>query len=255
MQSSRVGGRSVDVRSWSSPSMLCVGMVLPGPDVESFAAEDDDDFSPPAASPPFLSPPPPPLPPPPPPSKVTAATFSPPTQALTPTISQSLNLVFLRTLLTRPSTSLNLSSRIPASSSFPNRSILFRTTIISRHVISAMTMHSAVWVWMPLLASMTRRTMSIIWAPPMMVRIREAWPGQSTRVIWRASYLHLLFTFALSASTSSPSLPSSYCLPSSTSSSASTTSMYRSSEAIRSGTGAIRKALNPKSNVIPRCRL
>eukprot|EP00976_Prorocentrum_cordatum_P101395 1192612-Prorocentrum_minimum.AAC.1 len=25
----------------------------------------------------------------------------------------------------------------------------------------------------------------MICAPPMMVRIREAWPGQSTRVVWR----------------------------------------------------------------------
>ena len=53
-------------------------------------------------------------------------------------------------------------------------SILFRTTIIFEQVISPMTRHSAVCVWMPLVMSTTKIIRSIIWAPPMMVLIREA---------------------------------------------------------------------------------
>mmetsp|Transcript_4704 Transcript_4704/g.8373 ORF Transcript_4704/g.8373 Transcript_4704/m.8373 type:complete len:241 (-) Transcript_4704:823-1545(-) len=115
---------------------------------------------------------------------VTAATFSPPTQALIPTIRASSNLVPLNAILIFLSAILNRSSR----SSTGNISILFSTTIKFRVVISAMTRHSAVWVCIPLVASTTRRTMSMIWAPPMMVRMRDAWPGQSTRVTWRRSY-------------------------------------------------------------------
>lgn len=43
-------------------------------------------------------------------------------------------------------------------------------------------MHSAVWAWMPLVASITNSIRSMIWAPPMMVLISEACPGQSTNV-------------------------------------------------------------------------
>ena len=50
--------------------------------------------------------------------------------------------------------------------------------------ISANTMHSAVWVWMPLMASTTRIMRSMILAPPIIVRIKDACPGQSTSVIW-----------------------------------------------------------------------
>ncbi len=38
---------------------------------------------------------------------------------------------------------------------------------------------------MPFVTSMTSIIRSMIWAPPMMVRMREACPGQSTRVNWR----------------------------------------------------------------------
>ena len=48
---------------------------------------------------------------------------------------------------------------------------------------------SAVWVWMPFTASTTSSMMSMICAPPMIVRMREACPGQSTRVNCTASYL------------------------------------------------------------------
>lgn len=45
---------------------------------------------------------------------------------------------------------------------------------------------------MPLFISTTRNIRSMIWAPPMIVRIKEACPGQSTRVNWKYFY----FTFA-----------------------------------------------------------
>ena len=46
-------------------------------------------------------------------------------------------------------------------------------------------MHSAVWACIPLVMSIIRNMRSIICAPPMIVRIKDAWPGQSTRVNWR----------------------------------------------------------------------
>lgn len=46
---------------------------------------------------------------------------------------------------------------------------------------------------MPLLISMTRNIKSIICAPPIIVRIREAWPGQSTRVNWKYFYLTFIY--------------------------------------------------------------
>jgi hypothetical protein len=36
--------------------------------------------------------------------------------------------------------------------------------------------------WIPFVTSTTRIMRSMIWAPPMIVRMSEAWPGQSTRV-------------------------------------------------------------------------
>mmetsp|Transcript_85702 Transcript_85702/g.183684 ORF Transcript_85702/g.183684 Transcript_85702/m.183684 type:complete len:234 (+) Transcript_85702:140-841(+) len=66
-------------------------------------------------------------------------------------------------------------------------STLFRMTTIWLARISATTRHSAVCGWMPLLASMTSAQMSMICAPPMTVRISEAWPGQSTRQNWMDS--------------------------------------------------------------------
>mmetsp|Transcript_120041 Transcript_120041/g.345100 ORF Transcript_120041/g.345100 Transcript_120041/m.345100 type:complete len:303 (-) Transcript_120041:308-1216(-) len=53
-------------------------------------------------------------------------------------------------------------------------SILFRMMISWLARISATTRHSAVWAWMPLLTSMTSAHRSMIWAPPMTVRISEA---------------------------------------------------------------------------------
>ena len=62
------------------------------------------------------------------------------------------------------------------------RSSLFRTISSRSQQISPMMRHSAVWVWTPLTMSMTSIIMSMIWAPPIMVFISEAWPGQSTKV-------------------------------------------------------------------------
>ena len=45
-----------------------------------------------------------------------------------------------------------------------------------------MTRHSAVCVWMPLVTSITSTIRSMICAPPMIVRMSDAWPGQSTSV-------------------------------------------------------------------------
>lgn len=50
---------------------------------------------------------------------------------------------------------------------------------------SAMMIHSAVWAWIPFVISMMRNIKSIICAPPIIVLMRDAWPGQSTRVNWR----------------------------------------------------------------------
>lgn len=45
---------------------------------------------------------------------------------------------------------------------------------------SPITTHSMVWACIPFVVSTTSNITSIIWAPPMMVRIKEACPGQST---------------------------------------------------------------------------
>lgn len=68
------------------------------------------------------------------------------------------------------------------------RSILFKTTTIFSHRISPITRHSAVCVCTPLVTSTTNIIISIIWAPPIIVLIRDAWPGQSTSVNCRTSY-------------------------------------------------------------------
>ena len=70
-------------------------------------------------------------------------------------------------------------SRVAAGST----SSLLSTTMSRSLVISPITRHSAVWVWMPLPTSMTSSIRSMICAPPMIVRMSDAWPGQSTRVI------------------------------------------------------------------------
>lgn len=48
--------------------------------------------------------------------------------------------------------------------------------------ISPITKHSAVYVYIPFVTSITRNIKSIIYAPPIIVFINDAWPGQSTNV-------------------------------------------------------------------------
>lgn len=69
------------------------------------------------------------------------------------------------------------------------RSTLLRIITIFFMYSSAMIMHSAVWAWIPLVISRIKNIMSMIWAPPMMVFIKEACPGQSTNVNWKYYYL------------------------------------------------------------------
>ena len=57
------------------------------------------------------------------------------------------------------------------------RSALLATTMSCSVSISPSTRHSAVCVWMPLAESSTSSMRSMICAPPMMVRMREEWPG------------------------------------------------------------------------------
>ena len=45
-----------------------------------------------------------------------------------------------------------------------------------------MIIHSAVCAWIPFVISITRNIISMIWAPPIMVLIKDACPGQSTKV-------------------------------------------------------------------------
>jgi len=45
-----------------------------------------------------------------------------------------------------------------------------------------MIIHSAVWAWIPFVISIIKNIRSMIWAPPIIVLIKDAWPGQSTRV-------------------------------------------------------------------------
>lgn len=64
-------------------------------------------------------------------------------------------------------------------------SILFNNTTNLLMNISAIIIHSAVCVCIPLLTSMTNNIISMIWAPPIIVLISDACPGQSTSVNWR----------------------------------------------------------------------
>lgn len=52
-------------------------------------------------------------------------------------------------------------------------------------------MHSAVWVCIPFAISITKNIISIIWAPPIIVRNKEACPGQSTNVNCKYYYFTL----------------------------------------------------------------
>lgn len=74
-------------------------------------------------------------------------------------------------------------------------STLLRTTSSLSTKSYAIIMHSAVWVWIPFVMSMTKSMMSMIWAPPMIVLSSDPWPGQSTSVNWRYYYLTLVANF------------------------------------------------------------
>ena len=108
----------------------------------------------------------------------------PPGLAETGTISTSLNFVFWNVSFSF----LVIFSSMATLFSGGSRSVLLRTTSMEEQTICPITRHSAVWVWMPLVQSTTRTIRSMIWAPPMMVLMREAWPGQSTRVTCSLEY-------------------------------------------------------------------
>mmetsp|Transcript_21431 Transcript_21431/g.81674 ORF Transcript_21431/g.81674 Transcript_21431/m.81674 type:complete len:268 (+) Transcript_21431:484-1287(+) len=94
-----------------------------------------------------------------------------------------------------------------------SRSTLFSTTMRFSVVTSAITRHSAVWVWMPLVTSITSSTMSMIWEPPMMVRIRLACPGQSTSVYCTASTCGSRFFRCSGAGSAKAEKPRSIVMP------------------------------------------
>ena len=100
----------------------------------------------------------------------TDATFSPPRAADVAIIRQFANLVLLNTFRSL----LFILSIFASRSDSGNKSHLFSTIISLSVVISPITMHSAVCVWMPLFASITRIIISIICAPPIIVRISDA---------------------------------------------------------------------------------
>ena len=77
---------------------------------------------------------------------------------------------------------LNTLSIVTSRLSASIKSILLSTTIILSHVISPMTRHSAVCVWTPFVMSTTNSIISMICAPPMIVRMSDECPGQSTNV-------------------------------------------------------------------------
>mmetsp|Transcript_103813 Transcript_103813/g.211863 ORF Transcript_103813/g.211863 Transcript_103813/m.211863 type:complete len:220 (-) Transcript_103813:613-1272(-) len=164
----------------------------------------------------------------------TAATFSPPAQAETPIMGTSSGENF-RECLNRSRTFALASSRRSSRCSDGNISILFRATTRWGAVSSARTKHSVVWACHPLYASTTSRTTSMICAPPMMVRIRDAWPGQSTSVICR--YLGVVEAAAAAWFVASlVVVPALFCC--------SSCSLNRSGKSIK-------KHENPKSSVIP----
>mmetsp|Transcript_13379 Transcript_13379/g.34077 ORF Transcript_13379/g.34077 Transcript_13379/m.34077 type:complete len:247 (+) Transcript_13379:803-1543(+) len=99
-------------------------------------------------------------------------------RAATEIIGASLNLVCESALATPFFILSSFSVRVASGS----RSCLLSTTISSSAVSSPTTRHSAVCVWMPLVRSITSSIMSMICAPPITVRISDAWPGQSTSV-------------------------------------------------------------------------
>lgn len=104
-----------------------------------------------------------------------------------------VNLVLLNTFLNYV---IDLST-----CSLVDRSILLSMMISLLASISPMTMHSAVYVYIPLLTSTTKNIKSMIYAPPIIVLISEACPGQSTNVNWKNLYttisILLLIRFTL----------------------------------------------------------
>ena len=73
---------------------------------------------------------------------------------------------------------------------FGNKSTLFIAIISLSIIISPKTMHSAVWVYISFCESTTSIIRSMILAPPIMVFMRLACPGQSTRVNYKYSYCY-----------------------------------------------------------------
>jgi hypothetical protein len=100
----------------------------------------------------------PPDPPPSPEVELTAATFSPPIMAEVTMMAGSWNFVSEKILRIRRLILSILSLR----SSAGMRSTLLSTMMSESVVISPITMHSAVWVWIPLLMSTTSTIMSMI---------------------------------------------------------------------------------------------
>lgn len=97
------------------------------------------------------------------------------------------NLVLLNTFLR--------ACILGASCFYYKQSTLFKTTISFLMNISATIIHYAVWVWIPLLISTTKNIKSMICAPPIIVRIREACPGQSTKVNWKYFYFTFVYSY------------------------------------------------------------
>ena len=97
------------------------------------------------------------------------------------------NLVFPNTFLNAPI----FPSKIFLSSTI---STLFSTTINFFINNSAIIIHSAVCAWIPFVASTIKNIMSIICAPPIIVLIRDAWPGQSTSVNCRYCYFSYCYS-------------------------------------------------------------
>jgi hypothetical protein len=132
----------------------------------------------------------------------------PPGRAATTTCEQPAKRVAAKVAASR-FCSLASAASAPSAGS---RSALLSTTTSWSVVSSPITRHSAVCVWMParravsgglrrrrrlrpqraarpapLVTSTTSSIRSMICAPPMMVRMSEAWPGQSTNVTCTAS--------------------------------------------------------------------
>ena len=124
----------------------------------------------------------------------TAATFSPPTAAAQVTMVALANLLEASWRRMRFVVLATVASRSASGMT----STLLRTMMSSLVVISPMTRHSAVCVWMPLFTSMTSTIMSMICEPPMIVRMSDAWPGQSTSVNCRFASSNRPATPALS---------------------------------------------------------